>query len=108
MLVTSWSRILAVVSYSSMLYRTKSSAYIAHFTGYGNFLRRSLMNTKKRVGDMTTPCGTPCLRSILLLFVLYTTTLARRLFRYDMIHRNMVGVFVLRAGICLQSIVLYM
>ena len=64
MLVASWSRILAVVAYSSVLHRTKSSAYIAHFTADGNFLIRSLMNTKKSIGDMTPPCGTPCLRSI--------------------------------------------
>ena len=49
MLVASWSRVLAVVAYSSVLHRTKSSAYIAHFTGDGNFLIRSLMNTKKLV-----------------------------------------------------------
>ena len=79
MLVVSWSRILAVVAYSSVLHRTKSSAYIAHFTGYGNFLIRSLKYTKKSVGDMTPPCGTPCL-SIFLLFVLSTTTLARRVY----------------------------
>ena len=51
MLVASWSRILAVVSYSSLLHMTKSSAYIAHFTGDDNFLLKLLMNTKKRVGD---------------------------------------------------------
>ena len=62
--------------------------YIAHFTGDGNFLIRLLMNTKKNVGDMTPPCGTPCLRSIFLLCVLSMTTLARRLCRYDLIHRN--------------------
>ena len=73
MLVASWSRTLAVVASSSMLHRTKSSAYIAHFTGDGNFLIRSLMNTKKSVGDMTPPCGTPCLRSTFLLFVLSMT-----------------------------------
>ena len=59
----------------SVFHRTKSSEYMAHFTGDGNFLKRLLMNTMKSVGDMT-PCGTPCLRSILLLFVLYMTTLA--------------------------------
>ena len=47
MLVASWSRIVAVVAYSSVLHRTKSFAYIAHFTGDGNFLIRSLMKTKK-------------------------------------------------------------
>ena len=78
MLVASWCRTLAVVAYYSVLHRTKSSAYIAHFTGDGNFLIRSLMNTKKNVGDMTPPCGTPCLRSIFLLFVLSMTTLVRR------------------------------
>ena len=88
MLVASWSRILAVVAYSSVLHRTKSSAYIAHFTRDWNFLIRSLMNTKKRIGDMTPPCGTPCLRSIFLLFVFSMTTLDRRLSRYDLIHRN--------------------
>ena len=88
MLVVSWSRILAV-AYSSVLHRTKSSAYIAHFTGDENFLIKSLMNTKKSVGDMNPPCGTPCLRSIFLLFVLSTITLARRLcIYYDLIHRN--------------------
>ena len=81
MLVASWSRTLAVVAYSSVLHRTKSSAYIAHFTGDGNLLIRSLMNTKKSV-------GTPCLRSIFLLFVLSMTTLARRLCRYDLIQQN--------------------
>ena len=89
MLVASWSRVLAVVAYFSVLHRTKSSAYIAHFTGDGHFLIRSLMNTKKSGGDMTPPCGTPCLRSILFLFVLSMITLARRLCRYDLIHRNM-------------------
>ena len=69
MLVAYWSRILAVVAYSSVIHRTKSSAYTAHFTGDGNFLIRWLMNTKKSVGDMAPPCGTPCLRSIFLLFV---------------------------------------
>ena len=78
MLVASWSRILAAVAYSSVLHRTKSSAYIAHFTGKGNLLIRSLINTKKSVGDMTLPCGTPCLRSIFLPFVLSTITLARQ------------------------------
>ena len=48
MVVASWSRVLAVVAYSSVLHRTKSSAYIAHFTGDGNFLIRSLMNTKEK------------------------------------------------------------
>ena len=86
MLVASWSRILTVVAYSSMLHRTKSSAYIAHFIGDGNFMIRSLMNTKKRVGDMIPPCGTPCLRSICLLFVLSMTTIDRRLCIYDLIH----------------------
>ena len=38
MLVASWSRVLAVVAYSSVLHWTKSPAYIAHFTGDGNFL----------------------------------------------------------------------
>ena len=47
MLVASWSCVLAVVAYSSVLHRTKSSAYIAHFTGDGYFLIRLLMNTKK-------------------------------------------------------------
>ena len=61
-----------------MLHRTKSSAYIAHFTGDGHFLIRSLMNTKKSAGDMTPPCGTPCLRIIFLLFVLSMTTLSQR------------------------------
>ena len=89
MLVASWSRTLAVVVYSSVLHRTKSSAYIAHFTGDGNFLIRSLMNTKKSVGDMTPPCGTTCLKSIFLLFVLSMTTLARRLCRYDLIQQNL-------------------
>ena len=82
MLVASWSRTLAVAAYY------KSSAYIAHFTGDGNFLIRSLMNTKKSVGDMTPPCGNPCLRSIFLLFVLSMTTLARRLCRYHLIQPN--------------------
>ena len=66
MLVASWSRTLAVVAYSSVLHRTKSSAYIAHFTGAGNFLIRSLMNTKKSIGDMTPPCGTPVSEEYLL------------------------------------------
>ena len=84
MLVTSGSRILAVFAYYSMLHRTKSSAYIAHFTGDENFLIMSLINTKKSVGDMTPPCSTPCLRSIFLLLVLSMSTLARRLYRYDL------------------------
>ena len=37
------------------------------------------MNPNKSVGDMTPPCGIPCLRGNFLLFVLSTTTLARRL-----------------------------
>ena len=76
MLVASWSRILAVVTYYYVLHRTMSSAYIALFTGDGNFLIRSLMYTTKSVGDMTPSCGTPCLGSIFLLFVLSMTTLA--------------------------------
>ena len=84
----SWSHILAVVAYSSVLHRTKSSAYIAHFTGDGNFLIRLLINIKKSVGDMPLPCGISCLRSIFLVFVLSMTTLARRLCRYNLIHRN--------------------
>ena len=88
MLVASWSSILAVVAYSSVLHITKSSAYIAHFTGDLRFLIKSLMNTKKSVGDMIPPCGTQCLRSIVLLFVLFMTTLVRRVGRYDLIHRN--------------------
>ena len=88
MLVSSRIRILAVVAHSSVLHRIKSSAYIAHFTRDVNFSIRSFMNTKKSVGDMTPPGGTPCLRSIFLLFVLSTTTLAGRLYRYDLIHRN--------------------
>ena len=48
MLVASWSRTLAVIAYSSVLHRTNSSVYIAHFTGDENFLIRSLMNTKKK------------------------------------------------------------
>ena len=80
MMVVSWSPILAVVAYSSVLHRPKSSAYIAHFTGDENFLIRSLIHTKKSVDDMSSPCGTPCVRSIFLLFVLYMTTLDRRLY----------------------------
>ena len=87
-MLVSWSRILAVVAYSSVLHRTTSSAYIAHLTGHGNLLIRSLMNTKKSVGDMTPHCGTPCLRSNFLLFVLSMNTLARQLCRYDLSHRN--------------------
>ena len=94
MLIASWSHILAVVAYFSVLHRTKSSAYIAHFTGDGNFLISSLMNTKKSVGDMTPPCGTPCLRSIVLLFVLSMTNFARQLCRYDLIHRNIFSVML--------------
>ena len=71
MLVGSWSRILAVVAYSSVLLRTKSFAYIAHFTGDENFLIRSLMNTKKSVGDMTLPYGTPCQEYLLALLIIY-------------------------------------
>ena len=70
MLVASWSRILAVVVYFAVLHRTKSSAYIVHFTRDVNFLIRSLMNTKKSVGDMTPLCGTTCLRSIFSLYYL--------------------------------------
>ena len=88
LLVASWSRILADVAYFYVLHMSKSSAYIAHFTGDINFLIRSLMNTKKSVGDMTPPCGTPCLRSVFLLFVLSTTTLDRQLCRYYLIHRT--------------------
>ena len=94
MLVASWSRILA---YSSGLHRTRSSVYIAHFTENGKFLDKghwSVMNSKKSVGDMSPPCGTPCLRSIFLLFVLCMTTLARRLCRYDLIHRNIFRVML--------------
>ena len=88
MLVASGSHILAVVAYSSVLHRTKLSAYIAHFIEDENILIRSLMNTRKCIGDMTPPCGTPCLRSIFLFFVLSMTTRARRLCRYDLSHRN--------------------
>ena len=98
MLVASWSRTLAVVVYSFVFHRTKSSAYIAHLTGDENFLIRSLMNTKKSVGDITPPCGTPCLRSIFLLFVLSMTTLARRLCRYDLIQQNIFPALVLEVG----------
>ena len=59
MMVASWSWILAVVAYSSALHRTKSSAYIAHFTGDGHFLIRLLMNTKKSIGDMSLPLVVP-------------------------------------------------
>ena len=101
MLVASWSRVLAVVAYSPVLHRTKSSAYIVHFTGVGNFLIRTFMNTKKSVGDMTPPCGIPCQRSIFLLCVLSMTILARRLCRYDLIHRNkftaMLHFFIFRS-----------
>ena len=85
---------MVVVAYSSELHRTKSSAYIAHYTEDGNFLIRSLLNTKKRFGDRTSPCGTPCLRSIFLAFVLSTTTVARRLFRYNLIHRHIFPAMV--------------
>ena len=88
MLIASWSCILAVVAYSSVLHRTRSYANIAHFIGDGNFLLRLLMNNKKSVGDMTPPCGSPCLRSIFFLVVLYMTTLARQLCRYELIHRT--------------------
>ena len=67
MLAASWSRILAVVAYSSGLHSTRSSVYIAHFIEDGQFLDKghwSVMNSKKSVGDMTPLCGTPCLRSI--------------------------------------------
>ena len=108
MLVASWSRTLAVVAYSSVLHRTKSSAYIAHFTGDGNLSIRSLINTKKSVGDMTPPCGTPCLRSIFLLFVLSMTTLARRLCRYDLIQPNifpgMLHFFSFRSRPSVQTV----
>ena len=96
------------VAYSSVLHRTKSSAYTAYFTGDEHFLIRSLMNTKKSVGDMTPPCGIPCLRSIFLLFVLYMTTLALRLCRYDLIHRNifpaMLIFFSLRTRPSVQTV----
>ena len=108
MLVASWSRTLAVVAYSSVLYRTKSSAYIAHFTGDGNSLIRSLMNTKKSVGDMTPPCSTLCLRSIFLLFVLSMTTIARRLCRYHLIQQNifpaMLHFFSFRSRPSVQTV----
>ena len=75
---------------------------------YGNLLMRSLMNTKKSVGDMTPPCGTPCLRSIFLLFVLSMTTLARRLCRYDLFHRNifpaMLHFFSFRSRPSVQTV----
>ena len=70
MLIASWSNILAVVAYYYVLHRTKSSAY------------------------MTPPSGTPCLRSIFLLFVLYMTTLALRLCRHDLIHPNIFLVML--------------
>ena len=107
-MVASWSRTLAVVAYSSVLHMNKSSTYIAHFTGDGNFLIRSLMNTRKSVGDMTTPCDTPCLRSIFLLFVLSMTTLARRLCRYDLIQQNifpaMLHFFSFRSMPAVQTV----
>ena len=114
-----------------MLHVTKSSAYIAHFTGDGHFLIRSLLNIKKGVGHRTPLCGTPCLRNILFLFVLSTITLTGRQCMYHLLHRNILPVcfFGFRsrppfqtlsnvfcrsmrvcfcAGICLQSLVLYM
>ena len=66
------------------------------------------MNNKKCVGDMTPPCGTPCLRSILLPFVLSMTTLARRLCRYDLINRNifpaMLYIFSFRSRPSVQTV----
>ena len=107
MLVASWSPILAVVVYCYVLHRTKLSAYIAYFTGDGNVLIRSLMNTKKSVGDMTPPCGTPCL-SIFLLFILYMTTLVRRMCRSDLINRNifpaMLHFFSFRSRPSVQTV----
>ena len=98
----------AVVAYSTVLHRTKSSENVAHFTGHGNFLIRSLINTKKSVGEMTHPCGTPCLRSICMLFVLSMTALARQLCRYDLIHRNifpaMLHFFSFRSRPSVQTV----
>ena len=66
MLFGSWSRILAIVACSSVLHRTKSSAYIAYFIRDEIFLIRSLMNTKKSVGNITPPCSTPISEEYLL------------------------------------------
>ena len=107
MLVASWSSILSGVAYSSVLHRNMLSAYIAYFTGEGHFFIRWLMNTKKSVADMT-PCGTPCQMGIFLLFVLSMTTLARRLCRYDLIHRNiflsMLHFFSFRSRPSVQTV----
>ena len=46
--------------------------FLDSYFGDGNFLIRLLMNTMKRVSDRILPRCTPCLRSILLLFVLST------------------------------------
>ena len=89
MLTASCSLSCAVVACSSLHHSTRSSAYIAHFTASGSCLIRSLIKIRNRVGDMTPPCGTPCLRRIFLLLVLSTVTLALRLCRYDLIHLYM-------------------
>ena len=73
-----------------MFHKTQSSAYIAHLTGDEHFLIRLFMNTKKSVGDMTIPFGTPCLWSIFLLFVLSTNTLTRQLCMYNLNHGNIL------------------
>ena len=68
---------------------TRSPAYIAHLTASGSCLIRSLMKIRKRVGDRTPPCGTPCRRRFFLLLALSMVSLALRLCRYDLIHLYM-------------------
>ena len=80
----------AVVACCFVHHITRSSAYIAHLTASGNCLIRSLMKIRKRVGDRTPPCGTPCLRRFFLLLALSMITLALRLCRYDFIHLYIV------------------
>ena len=89
MFAASCSLSCAVVACSSVHHITRSSAYIAHLTASGSCLIRSLMKIRKRVGDRTPPCGTPCLRRIFLLLALSMVTLALRLCRYDLIHLYM-------------------
>ena len=75
---------------SSLHHSTRSSAYSADLTPLGSSDTRSLMNTRKRVGDRTPPWGTPWRGRIFLLLSWSRLTRARLLNRYDLIHLSML------------------
>ena len=104
-LVASWSRILMLfhILLCSIRLSIKSSEYFAHFTSNGDLLIRLLMNSNKIICDTNHPCDTPCPRTIFFPFLLSTTTLARRLCRYDLnVFPAMLYFFNFRSVIRLQ------